>query len=94
MTLLILAAALVTYLTRVMGYVILTRFKSIPPRVEAGLEAVPAAVLTSIVAPAIITGGWEAAVAVLVAFVAGWRVTGIKLILIGWAVAMLLRHLI
>lgn len=53
----ILAAAVATYVTRIAGYVVLARFKRIHPRVEAGLNAVPAAVLTTIVAPALLTGG-------------------------------------
>ena len=48
----ILAAAVVTYLTRIGGHVLLSRFQRIHPRVEAGLDAVPAAVLTTLVAPA------------------------------------------
>ena len=48
----ILAGAVVTYLTRVGGHLVLSRFEHIHPRVEAGLNAVPAAVLTTLVAPA------------------------------------------
>jgi uncharacterized membrane protein len=53
----ILAAALMTYLTRTGGHLVLSRFDRIHPRVEAGLNAVPAAVLTTLVAPAAVTGG-------------------------------------
>ncbi len=45
-------AALATYLTRVGGHLVLSRFERVHPRVEAGLNAVPAAVLTTLVAPA------------------------------------------
>ncbi len=90
--LIILAAAAATYLTRVGGYLVLSRFKTIPPRVEAALDAVPAAVLTSIVAPAAVTGGWEVAVVLLVAFAVGFKTTGIRLLAVSWAVAMVLRH--
>lgn len=86
--------ALATYLTRVGGYLIIKRFKSIPPRVEAGLNAVPAAVLTTLVAPAALTGGPETAIALLVSLVAGLRLSGLKLIAIGWAVAMAIRHFV
>ena len=48
----ILWGAVVTYLTRVGGHLVLSRFEHIHPRVEAGLNAVPAAVLTTLVAPA------------------------------------------
>ncbi len=67
----ILWAALLTYLTRVGGHLVLSRFERVHPRVEAGLHAVPAAVLVSIVAPVVLTAGpveWVAlAVTVLMA---------------------------
>ena len=44
MALVILAAAVATFATRIGGYILITRMKSIPPRVEAALNAVPAAV--------------------------------------------------
>lgn len=71
----ILAGAAVTYLTRVGGHLVLSRFEEIPPRVEAALNAVPAAVLTTLVAPALLNAGpveWAATiVAGLVALRAG-----------------------
>ncbi len=90
----ILAAAVVTYLTRIGGYLVLSRFKNIPPRVEAGLDAVPIAVLTAIVVPAAVTGGWEVALVMVVAFVVAHKISGIRLLLIGWLLAMALRHLL
>ena len=53
----ILSAAVLTYLTRVGGHLVLSRFETVHPRVEAGLNAVPAAVLTTLVAPAAMTAG-------------------------------------
>lgn len=53
----ILFGTVLTYLTRIGGHLVLSRFERIPPRVEAGLNAVPAAVLTALVAPAIVSGG-------------------------------------
>ena len=88
----ILAGALVTYLTRIGGHLVLSRFQRIHPRVEAALEAVPAAVLTTLVAPAASMGGpaeWAAlAVAGLVALRAGL----IPMFLAGAAVLILLRQ--
>ena len=50
-TLMIIAAgAIATYLTRIGGHLVISRFERIHPRVEAGLNAVPAAVLTTLVA--------------------------------------------
>ena len=51
--------AIATYLTRVGGHLVLSRFERIHPRVEAGLNAVPAAVLTTLVAPAAASAGSE-----------------------------------
>ena len=51
------AGAVVTYLTRVGGHLVMSRFEHIHPRVEAGLNAVPAAVLTTLVAPAACSAG-------------------------------------
>ena len=57
----ILAAAVATFLTRIGGYVMITQMKRIPPRMEAALNAVPAAVLSTLVAPAFFYGGWDVA---------------------------------
>jgi len=68
---LIVTLGLVTYGTRIGGHLILSRFGRLNPRVEAALDAVPAAVMTAIVAPmAVVTGPLEsiaAAIAVLAA---------------------------
>ena len=52
MLLLIVAGAMLTYLTRIGGHLVLSRFERVHPRVEQALNAVPAAVLTTLVAPA------------------------------------------
>lgn len=63
--LIILAGAVMTYLTRAGGHLVLSRFERVHPRVEAALNAVPAAVLTTLVAPA----AWNASPVELVALV-------------------------
>ena len=94
-TLLIIAAgAIATYLTRVGGYIFITRMKRIPPRAEAALNAVPAAVLTTLVAPAAVTGGLDVSLTMAVAFLAGLRVSLLPMLGIGWIVVMTLRHVI
>ena len=55
--LLIGALALVTYGTRVGGYLILSRFGALNPRVEAALDSIPVAVITAILAPIAFTNG-------------------------------------
>ena len=60
----IFASAIATYLTRMGGYLIVSRF-TLHPRVEAALNAVPAAVLTTLVAPSMLNAGpyeWTALV--------------------------------
>lgn len=52
----ILAGAVATYLTRIGGYLIVSRF-TLHPRIEAALNAVPAAVLTTLVAPSMLNAG-------------------------------------
>ncbi|HEX5934697.1 MAG TPA: AzlD family protein [Pseudorhizobium sp.] len=91
--LLILAAALATYATRIGGYVLITRLKSIPPRVEAALNAVPAAVLTTLVAPAFFTGGWDVKIAMLAALAVALRFPGLIMLAAGWVAVMICRHL-
>lgn len=94
MALLTLAAAAATFLTRIGGYVLITRMKTIPPRMEQALNAVPAAVLTTLVAPAFFNGGWDVKIAMLAALVVGVRYPGLLLLGAGWAAAMICRHLL
>lgn len=84
--LLISALAFVTYLTRVGGHIILSRFKHINPRVEAALEAVPAAVLTTIAIPPALTNGAAEFLAMAVAVIACLRLPSLAVIILGVAV--------
>jgi uncharacterized membrane protein len=90
---LILAAALATYATRVGGYVLITRMRTLPPRLEQALNAVPAAVLTTLWAPAFFTGGWDVRIALVAAAIVSLRYPGLIMLVAGWAAAMLARHL-
>ncbi|WP_416797021.1 AzlD family protein [Ciceribacter azotifigens] len=94
MTLLIVAAAAATYLTRIGGYLLIARLKTVPPRLEAALSAVPAAVLTTLVAPAFFTGGTDVKVAMAVALAVGLRFSAIPLLLSGWIAVMAMRYFI
>lgn len=69
----ILFGALATYFTRIGGHLVLSRFERIHPRVQAGLNAVPAAVLTTLVAPAMINAGPAEWVAIVFAAFIGLR---------------------
>jgi uncharacterized membrane protein len=90
----ILAAAVVTYLTRAGGFWVLSRFERIHPRVEAGLNAVPAAVLTTLVAPQMATGGVPELAAFGAAGLIGIRFGMVPGFMAGWAVIIVLRAIV
>lgn len=88
----ILAGAVATFLTRIGGYWLVMRMKTIPPRLEAALNAVPAAVLTTLVAPAFFTGGPDVQVAMAAALIASLRFSVLPMLAIGWCAVMLMRY--
>jgi len=92
MVMLIAAAAVVTFLTRIGGYILIVKMTRIPPRAEAALNAVPAAVLTTLVAPAFFIGGWDIKVAMLAALLVGLRYPSTYMLVAGWIVVMAWRH--
>jgi len=88
----ILAAALATYATRIGGYVLITRMRTLPPRLEQALNAVPAAVLTTLWAPAFFTGGWDVRLALITAALVSLRYPPLIMLAAGWAAALAARH--
>jgi uncharacterized membrane protein len=88
----IVLAAIATYLTRIGGAIMMAKMSRIPPRMEAALNAVPAAVLSTLVAPALVYGGTDVAIAIVVAFLVGLRLSSLPMLAAGWAAVMLLRH--
>ncbi|MEX0405170.1 AzlD domain-containing protein [Aquibium sp. LZ166] len=90
----VLAGAAMTYLTRCGGHLVLSRFPRIHPRVEAGLNAVPAAVLTTLVAPAAVNATLPEAAALVAAGLIGLRGGMLSVFLGGAAVLIAGRHLI
>lgn len=93
-TWIILAGGLATYLTRIGGHLVLSRFSSIHPRVEAALNAVPAAVLTTLVAPAAVFSGPAEAAAIIVAALAALYLPGMAVFVVGWVAILAFRALI
>jgi len=84
-------SAVLTYGTRAGGYLLLARMERIPPRLDAALNAVPAAVLTAIVAPVLIDGdAAERVVIVLCGFLA-LRLSLLQTVIIGTALVAFLR---
>jgi uncharacterized membrane protein len=93
-TWIIIAGAVMTYLTRVGGHLVLSRFEHIHPRVEAGLNAVPAAVLTTLVAPAAMDGGPVELTALAVAGLVALHGGLLAMFLTGAAVLIGLRYFV
>ncbi|RWC31357.1 MAG: AzlD family protein [Mesorhizobium sp.] len=90
----IIAGAIATYLTRIGGHLVISRFENIHPRVEAGLNAVPAAVLTTLVAPAALGAGPEECAALVVAGLVSLRGGLMAMFLAGAAVLVLARQFV
>ncbi|CAH2407904.1 AzlD family protein [Mesorhizobium ventifaucium] len=90
----IVAGAIATYLTRIGGHLVISRFENIHPRVEAGLNAVPAAVLTTLVAPAALGGGPAEWAALIVAGLVSLRGGLMAMFLAGAAVLVLARQFV
>ena len=86
--------AILTYLTRVGGHLVLSRFERTHPRIEAGLNAVPAAVLTTLVAPEAMQGGPVEWTALAVAGIVAIRGGMLSMFLAGAAALIVLRQLV
>lgn len=89
----ILAGAVATYASRIGGHLVLSRFERIHPRVEAGLNAVPAAVLTTLVAPVATTGGPAEWLALVVSGLVALRGGMAAMFVTGAVVLILARNL-
>lgn len=90
----ILAGAVLTYLTRIGGHLVLSRFENVPPRVEAALDAVPAAVLTTLVAPELLSAGPAEIIALVAAGLVALRRGMLAMFLTGAVVLIVLRQFI
>lgn len=88
----ILAGAVCTYLTRVGGHLILSRFERVHYRVEAALNAVPAAVLTAIVAAPASDHGWREMLVLVSCVLLSLRVSMMTMFFAGAALLIALRH--
>ena len=87
------AAAIATYITRAGGYLVLSRFQRIPRRVDRALNAVPAAVLTTLIAPSFLKGDWREALVLVLVALATLRLPGTAVFMAGWALIVALRSL-
>lgn len=89
----ILGMGAVTYATRVSGYALL-HVIPVQGRFKAGLEAVPVAILTAIIAPAVLAAGLSDALAALVTVLLALRFPMLVSMIGGVGAAILLRWLI
>ena len=90
----ILGMALATYATRVGGF-LLMRFITVKGRMRAALDALPAAILTAVIAPTVLTTGFAEAGAGAVAIIAAvLRLPLIAVVIIGVISVVGLRALI
>ena len=85
----ILAMGVLTYMTRILGFLIADRLPKAGP-VRVALDALPPAVLVAVVAPIIMAGPIEA-IAGLAVLVLALRLPLIATVVAGVAVAALLR---
>ncbi len=93
MIFLILTLAVLTYFTRAAGHIILSRFKYINPRLEAALDAVPAAVIAALVMPAALTSGTPEFVGAALAVGLSYRLSMLSVVVISTAAVAVLRYL-
>ena len=89
--LLIFALGVATYGTRVAGHLVLSRFERLDPRVEAALDAVPAAVIIALVAPMVLATGYAETIAAAVTILVALRLPIMPTLLIAAVTVSLLR---
>ena len=91
---LILALGIATYATRSLGYLIVAQFGTLHPRIMAALDAVPAAVITTIVLPPVIEGGLAERLTFVIAVLLSLRISMPITLFISIVVLALLRGMI
>lgn len=89
--LIIALAAVLTYGTRTAGYLLVTRLGTIPPRLDAALNAVPAAVLVTIVTPVLVNGEAPERIAIVISLFLALRLPLIATVAIGTALVAAAR---
>lgn len=87
----IILMAFTTYLTRIIGFLVL-RNKQLSPTMNKVMEAVPGCVLISIIAPVILSGNLANTVAVIITFFAMMRFSLFPTVMISIVASGLLRH--
>ena len=86
----ILLMALATYLTRIAGLFLADRFR-LEGRGKAAFDAIPAAVLTALIAPTVLTTGPAEAIAGLITILTAFRLPLYGTVAVGVAAIVVLR---
>ena len=87
----ILAMAVVTYITRISGYLLL-RKRKLSPRLTKVLESVPGCVLIAVIAPAFATTNPANLLAVIITILLAWRFSLLLTVMFSIAITAFLRH--
>ena len=82
-----------TYLTRILGFLVL-RNRKLSPTTERIMEAIPGCVLISIIAPVILSGNVANTIAVIITFLAMMRFSLLPTVIISIAATGILRALL
>ncbi|MUV19831.1 AzlD family protein [Burkholderia thailandensis] len=82
-----------TYLSRILGYVVL-RNRTLSPRMMAVMENVPGCVLVSVIAPAFVSDKPANLLALAITLLAAPRLSILPTVIVGIVSAGLLRHLL
>jgi uncharacterized membrane protein len=88
----ILAMALVTYATRIAGFLIADRL-ALSGRAKVAFDAIPPAVLVAVIAPSALATGWPETVAALITALAAAPLPLLGTIAVGVGAVVLLRAL-
>jgi uncharacterized membrane protein len=89
----IIAMAVVTYFTRIAGLFVADRLV-LTGRAKAAFDAIPPAVLVSVIAPTALTTGWAEAIAAAITAVVAFRLPLLATIAVGVVSVVMLRNLI
>ncbi|NTJ61502.1 AzlD family protein [Agrobacterium rhizogenes] len=89
----IVCMAMVTYLTRVGGYLFL-RNRTLSPRLRTVMENAPGCVLITVIAPDFVTGRPADLIALFVTMLAATRLPVLPTVVIAIAAAGILRHML
>ncbi len=86
----ILLLAVITYGCRIGGVLVASRYDR-AGRARAAFDAIPAAVLTAVIAPMVLTTGWPETIAAGLTALAAWRLPLLATVALGVAAVVLLR---